>query len=371
MEDMVIRTLEKSYKAKTTVFLLGVPGIGKSERVYKWAEMKANDLGKKFAVWHELTLEEKYEVVNNVKDYFILVDLKLQSIGSPEKISGVPIILNHNTKAKIVWQPPLFVEALSKKEATGVLFLDEFNMALQSLQSLAFEITLQKKIGEWKLSNNVSVVCAGNPMESNIAAQPLSEAIRGGRVVMLEVPIPSPDEWISWATKNDIDARIISFVKCFGESVLYKVPDGEEEPLTCPRSHHLLSKHIKGEDDINFIRTQAESCLDITTASKFIGYVKNMYQLDYRKFLRDFDEFTELSDENQYAIITLIAQNIKHIKQDEIVSFIQKLSGFVLEYAAILLSLIKVEHGLPSVKKILRNLTKDPELIRRIGYLVI
>ena len=324
------KLLDKAFEKKKSVLLIGVHGIGKSQMTYDWAEYKAKQLNRKYIIWHQLSEEEKKKIIEEAEKYFAMIDIKLQSVGDPSKISGIPIIINHGNEPKIIWLPPLAVRFLTNPKSAGVLFLDEKNMASPSLQSLSFEIDLQRKVGEWAFSENVLIISAGNPLDVNISANPIPKPdLNRNLVIWLDVP--DTDDWIRWAIRKEIDGRIISFVKLFGKEALYQHSEEELKQDTTPRSWELLSDMIKGEDDIEFIRVCAFGYLHEITANKFVAYIKSMYQLDYKRFLEDFEAFKELSPENQYAVLSLIAKHSKKIDKKKLVDFIIKLADFILE----------------------------------------
>jgi len=188
------KILDKAYEKRKAVCLIGDYGIGKSQMVYDWGDYRAGKEERELLIWHTLNEEEKYKVLNDVEKYFIVVDIKLQSVGDPSKISGIPIIVNGNDEHKVVWQPPLFLKVLTKPNAKGILFLDEINMAMPSLQSLAFEITLQRKVGEWKVSDGVLIVCAGNPLDVNISANPIPKPLIN-RLCFIKAEVPDSPMW--------------------------------------------------------------------------------------------------------------------------------------------------------------------------------
>ena len=361
------KILHKCFEKKKSIILIGDYGIGKSRIVYEFAKEKAKELNKELVIWHELNEHEKMRLINsNLDNYFILVDIKLQSIGDPSKIMGIPIIINGEHEQKIVWEPPLFIKVLCKENAYGILFLDEINMALPSLQSLCFEIFLQRKIGEWKLSDNVLVCGAGNSLDVNVAANPIPKPLLNRVLLIKDIEI-DVDEWINWAFKNDIDNRIIAFVKCFRE--LKKDSDEELEQSTRPRSYEILSDMIKNEEDIELIEAFAYALLEKSTASKFVAFVKNLQKfVNYKKYIENYDEFEKLSLEEKYALITVIAKNIKEIEDEKIVEFITDLVNDITELGALLLNFIKRE----DTKKFDEIFEKlDESVINRLFDLII
>ncbi len=348
------KILDKAYQNQKAVCLIGDFGIGKSQIVYEWAEKKAKEENRELVLWHTLSEEQKINILKNPEKYFILVDIKLQSVGDPSKISGIPIIINGDGTHKIVWEPPLFLKVLTSSQAKGVLFLDEINMALPSLQSLAFEITLQRKVGEWKISDNVLIVSAGNPLDVNISANPIPKPLIN-RLLFIKLEGFEVEDWIRWATKKGIDTRIIAFAQAFRE--LKKDGEEEFEQSTRPRSYELLSDMIKDTDDLEFIRVCALGYLHETTANKFIKFIQLMHKLDYKKYIENPEEFTKLTNEEKYALITLVAKHTKEIKQEELIKFIEFIANDTVELSAVLLNLIYVEMGEKTARKIVEKLS--------------
>ncbi|MCD6445923.1 hypothetical protein J7L49_03965, partial [Candidatus Bathyarchaeota archaeon] len=260
---------------------------------------------------------------------------------------------------------PLFLKILTKPNAKGILFLDEINMAMPSLQSLAFEITLQRKVGEWKIGDGVLIVCAGNPLDVNISANPIPKPLIN-RLCFIKVEVPDVDEWIKWAINKGIDERIIAFVKLFEE--LKKDSEEDLEQTTRPRSYELLSDMIKGEEDIEYIRECALGYLHKITANKFIKFIQLMSKLDYKRYIENPELFRELNNEEKYALVTLVVRHVKEIDTKKLIKFVKVVADDVLELSAILLSLVKIQYG----KKLLATILKDMdlELVNRIRYLV-
>jgi len=367
MIETTLKVLEKAHKKQKSVCLIGDYGIGKSAIIYQYAQEKAQKLGKELVFWHELSEQQKFEIIKNVEKYFIVVDIKLQSVGDISKLTGIPIIVNGNGEHKVVWQPPLFVKALCQEKAYGILFLDEINMALTSFQSTAFEITLQRKIGEWKLSDGVLIVCAGNPLNVNISANPIPKPLIN-RLLFINFELPTTEEWLKWAITKKLDERVIAFVKLFEE--LHKDSEEELEQSTRPRSYELLSDMIKGEEDLEFIKTCAYGYLHKITASKFVKFIQLLSKLDYRKYLDNPELFRELNNEHKYALITLLVRHYKSIDKNKLVKLIKVISDDVLELSAILISLIKAQYGKKEIEKHIIN-KLDYDLTKRIIYLIV
>ena len=133
--------LLRAFKVKRPVFLWGPPGIGKSELVADITE----ELG-----GH-------------------MIDLRLGQM-EPTDIRGIPFYNKDN--GKMDWAEPIDLpsEELASQYPIIVLFLDEMNSAAPSVQAAAYQLILNRRIGKYKLPDNVVMVAAGNV--SSPCAQP-------------------------------------------------------------------------------------------------------------------------------------------------------------------------------------------------------
>ena len=142
METLQVRPAEvkpiilRSMKANRPIFIWGAPGIGKSELVQGIVD--SGELGNAF-----------------------MIDLRL-ALMEPTDLRGYPF-RNPETNT-MEWAPAadLPTEELAKEFDTIVLFLDELNSAPPSVQAAAYQLVLNKKIGQYNLPNNVRIVAAGN-----------------------------------------------------------------------------------------------------------------------------------------------------------------------------------------------------------------
>ena len=122
--------LTKSLKAlvvqKVPTFLWGAPGIGKSSIVKQIADEKGLDF----------------------------IDLRL-ALMDPTDLKGIPFYDKETHTA--LWAPPAFLP----REGEGILFLDELNSAAPAVQSSAYQLILDRRIGEYELPDGWAIVAAG------------------------------------------------------------------------------------------------------------------------------------------------------------------------------------------------------------------
>jgi len=118
---------------KRPIFLWGPPGIGKSDVVHQIAE----------------SLEAH------------VIDVRL-SLWEPTDIKGIPYF--DSNAGTMVWAAPgeLPNEELASQHKNIVLFLDEMNSAAPAVQAAAYQLILNRKVGTYRLPDNVMIVAAGN-----------------------------------------------------------------------------------------------------------------------------------------------------------------------------------------------------------------
>ena len=125
----ITKVVQKLIDKKLPVFIWGAPGIGKSSIV------------KQIAKEQELNF----------------LDLRL-SLLDPTDLKGIPFF-NAETKEG-VWAKPSFLPSIEGSK--GILFLDEINTAPPAVQASAYQLILDRKVGEYELPEGWSIVAAGN-----------------------------------------------------------------------------------------------------------------------------------------------------------------------------------------------------------------
>jgi len=165
-------------------YIWGEPGIGKSEIVAQIAK----------------------------ENGWALIDLRLTRMDSTD-LTGLPYL--HEESKKTVYYLPEFLptEAMIAewKKKGCIVFLDELSAAEPRLQASAYELILDRRIGKYKLPENVMVVAAGNRIEDGAIAYDLTSALSDR--FLHYTCLASAQSWIEWADKNDVHATVKSFIQ--------------------------------------------------------------------------------------------------------------------------------------------------------------
>ncbi|MCS7041484.1 MAG: AAA family ATPase [Bryobacteraceae bacterium] len=108
------------------------------------------------------------------------------------------------------------------REGRGILFLDEFPQAHESVQSVFGQLLYQGRLDEYELPAGWAVVCAGNRLEDRAAAHAIPTQIRN-RVVHLQLE-PSLEDWLQYDPEVLPRVRIERWPE-------RKLEDGRPHPL--------------------------------------------------------------------------------------------------------------------------------------------
>lgn len=235
-------TLPKLLAKQRPVFLWGAPGVGKSDVVKQVAE------------------DGKLE----------LRDVRL-SLLDPIDLKGFPTI--DTVKKQMSWLPADFLP----KKGKGLLFLDEMNSAPQSVQAAAYQLVLNRKIGEYKLPDGWSVMAAGNRASDRSVVHAMPAAL-ANRFVHLDFDI-NVDDWSHWAMDNEVHTDLRAFIR-FRPNLLHCF-DAATNPraFPSPRSWAFVNDIYKdghnADDEFELIKgTVGEGA-----AAEFSGFVRQIKDL--------------------------------------------------------------------------------------------
>jgi hypothetical protein len=225
------------------IFLWGPPGIGKSDIVHQIGE--AIDAH--------------------------VIDVRL-SLWEPTDIKGIPYFdSNANT---MVWAPPgeLPSEEFAAKHKNIVLFLDEMNSAAPAVQAAAYQLILNRKVGTYRLPDNVLIVAAGN-READKGVTYRMPAPLANRFIHLEMQV-SFDDWFQWAVNNRIHKDVVGFLN-FSKKDLYDFdPKSASRSFATPRSWSFVSELLEDGIDESTTTDLVAGAVGEGLAVKFMAHRK-------------------------------------------------------------------------------------------------
>ena len=237
------KSLLKAFQVKRPLFLWGPPGIGKSELV----ENITKDLGG------------------------YMIDLRLGQM-EPTDIRGIPFY--NKDSGKMDWAPPVELpdDELASQYPVVVLFLDELNSAAPSVQSAAYQLILNRRIGKYKLPDNVVMVAAGN-RESDKGVTYRMPTPLANRFIHQEMKVDFAS-WQEWAVLNKIHKDVVGYLS-FAKQDLYDFDaKSASRAFATPRSWSFVSELLDDECDNDTLTNLIAGTVGEGLAVKFMAHRK-------------------------------------------------------------------------------------------------
>ena len=266
--NRIIDTLSDAYcsiikagqplKLLPAVMLWGPPGVGKSQAIRQLANQIEKNTGKRTVV----------------------TDVRLL-LFNPIDLRGIPTANADKTLA--IWLKPQIFQMDPDENVVNILFLDEISAAPQSVQAAAYQITLDRVVGEHKLPENCIVIAAGNRTTDKSVAFKMPKAL-ANRLLHIEVE-GSFKSWKQWAIRSGIHPKVLGFLT-FRQNYLMKFDAATEElAFATPRSWEMVSNIL------NFVSDDVDKMLQLIS-----GVVGSGIAVEFRTWTRVYDDLPDLQD---------------------------------------------------------------------------
>lgn len=252
--EYIVRTTNGNITGNnlSSFMLWGPPGVGKSESLH--------------------TISKIVEEKTNKK--VVITDVRLL-LFNPVDLRGIPV--PNDSKELAIWLKPQIFQMDDSKDIVNILMLDEISAAPPSVQAAAYQITLDRKIGEHKLPDNCYIVCAGNRIQDKSVAYKMPKAL-ANRLTHFDI-YAELEDWKSWALKVGIDSRIIGFLN-FKPSYLYQFDSSSDDnAFPTPRTWVMADNYIKIFGSLDNAYNCIAGCIGIGVAGEFKRYCKVFSQI--------------------------------------------------------------------------------------------
>ncbi|MCD4827459.1 MAG: AAA family ATPase [Acholeplasmataceae bacterium] len=197
-----------------SIFIQGQPGVGKSQSIRKIASNLENTTNKKV----------------------VITDVRLL-LFNPIDLRGIPVA---DMKEKVaIWLRPQIFDLSSKQDVINILFLDELTAAPSSIQAAAYQIALDRKLGEHSLPQNTFIIAAGNRESDNAVTYEMPSPLKN-RFMHFELK-PNFETWLTWANEAMIHPEVINFLKVHPNHFATNDFDILSNIIITPRSWEMLS----------------------------------------------------------------------------------------------------------------------------------
>lgn len=173
-----------------------------------------------------------------------MVDVRLSQM-EPSDLRGIPFRVGD----LVQWAVPAMLPDAARHGARGVLFLDEITSAPPSVSAAAYQLILDRRLGEYRIPDGWAIFAAGNRQGDRgvTYAMPAPLANRFAHFE-LEVDI---DDWAQWAWSCGIDERLIAFLR-FKPELLFDFDPARtlagEMAFPSPRSWEFAHRALRKFD---------------------------------------------------------------------------------------------------------------------------
>jgi hypothetical protein len=205
-----------------------------------------------------------------------MIDLRLGQM-EPTDIRGIPFY--NKDSGKMDWAPPVDLPdaETAAQYPVVVLFLDELNSAAPSVQSAAYQLILNRRVGKYQLPDNVVMVAAGN-RESDKGVTYRMPTPLANRFVHQEMKVDFAS-WQDWAVKNRIHKDVVGYLS-FAKQDLYDFDSkSASRAFATPRSWSFVSQLLDDDVDSETLTNLIAGTVGEGLAVKFMAHRKVASQM--------------------------------------------------------------------------------------------
>ena len=283
----------------TPVMLWGPPGVGKSQIVAQVAER------------HGVPL----------------IDIRLSQM-EPSDLRGIPF----REGARVEWAVPSMLPDAERHGEQGILFLDEITSAPPSVSAAAYQLILDRRLGDYQVPEGWAIFAAGNR--------------QGDRGVTYTMPAPlanrfshfefevNVDDWVAWAYRNGVDDRVIAFVRFRPELLFEFDPAHNPVAFPSPRSWEFAHRALQKFEHNSELRLGAlQACVGPAAGIELNAFIDNLDQLpDIDAILRGEKVPAPKEIDLQYAVASSLVGRAIRAKGSEEAPAVY---GHILDYAGV------------------------------------
>ena len=232
------------HNIKHAILGLGAPGVGKSQLI--------RQIGKKHG----------YKVI----------DVRLAQMSEVE-IGG--LIYPNESRTKTVWLSPEILPDVERDGEKTILLLDEITSCTKRVQVAAYQLILDRRVGQYQLPEGCFVVALGNREDDEGVyiqlAAPLADRF--------EIHYIEPDfnSWLNdYAIPYGVQSYVVNYLRFKPTALHNQIPGEEAMVFATPRSWDRVSEILKYDSDVNnpVIANKIIGNIGLKEGAQFVEYCK-------------------------------------------------------------------------------------------------
>ncbi len=229
----------------TPVMLWGPPGVGKSQMVAQVA----------------------------AKHAVPVIDIRLSQM-EPSDLRGIPF----RSGEQVEWAVPALLPDAARHGSEGILFLDEITSAPPAVSAAAYQLILDRRLGEYQVPADWAIFAAGNRQGDRGVTYSMPSPL-ANRFSHFEVET-NLDDWVTWAYRNGIDERVIAFLRFRPELLFDFDPAHNPVAFPSPRSWEFAHRGLqKFSDHPALLQGTLQACVGPAAGVELHAFVNSLEQM--------------------------------------------------------------------------------------------
>ena len=283
----------------TPVMIWGPPGVGKSQMVTS------------VAAQHQVPV----------------IDIRLSQM-EPSDLRGIPF----RDDDYVEWAVPRMLPDAGRHGDSGILFLDEITSALPAVSAAAYQLILDRCLGDYRVPDGWVIFAAGNRQGDRGVSYAMPTPL-ANRFTHFDFDI-NLDDWVAWAHQHSIDERIIAFLRFRPELLFDFDPALDPIAFPTPRSwefaHHALHKF---GTQPQILVGALQACVGKAAGIELNAFIDNLQHLpDVNAILNGESVPVPESIDLQYALAaSLVGHAVRATEQQQS----ENTLGNILDFAAL------------------------------------
>lgn len=297
----ILAVLEREFTSTleghhTPVMLWGPPGVGKSQMVTEVAKKHGKPV----------------------------IDIRLSQM-EPTDLRGIPF----RTDEGVEWAVPALLPDTKRHGPEGILFLDEITSAAPTVSAAAYQLILDRRLGEYKVPDGWAIFAAGNRQGDRGVTYAMPAPL-ANRFSHFEVEVHL-DDWVAWAYANQIDERVIAFLRFRPELLFDFDPAHNPVAFPSPRSWEFAHRALQKFPDSNLLLESLQACVGPAAGIELNAFIDNLDNLpDIDAIVKGEEAIVPKETDLQYAVAAALVGRAIRAKDN---GAAKEVFGHILDYA--------------------------------------
>ncbi len=232
-----------------------------------------------------------------------LIDIRLSQM-DPTDLRGIPF----RNGELVEWSVPAMLPSARRHGERGILFLDEITSAPPTVSAAAYQLILDRRLGEYVIPDGWAIFAAGNRQGDRGVTYAMPAPL-ANRFTHYEVEA-NLEDWISWAHGAGIDERVIAFLRFRPDLIFDFNPAHNPVAFPSPRSWEYAHRALRKFGEAPALLQDAlQACVGPMAGTELKAFLDNMSGLpDIDEILRGASAQVPAGIDLQYGVAAALVR---------------------------------------------------------------